>query len=53
MMASLSVQQQRSVGKVLGYVGLAAIVLVIGIPMFWMLSGSLKTVREIYTFPPQ
>lgn len=53
MMASLSVQQQRSVGKVLGYLGLAAIVLVIGIPMFWMLSGSLKTVREIYTFPPQ
>ena len=53
MMASLSVQQQRTVGKVFGYVGLAAIVLVIGIPMFWMLSGSLKTVREIYTFPPQ
>jgi ABC-type glycerol-3-phosphate transport system permease component len=53
MMASLSVQQQRVVGKVFGYLGLALIVLVIGIPMFWMLSGSLKTVREIYTFPPQ
>lgn len=53
MMASLSVQQQRMVGKMFGYLGLAAIVLVIGIPMFWMLSGSLKTVREIYTFPPQ
>lgn len=53
MMASLSVQQRQTAGKALGYLGLALIVLVIGIPMFWMLSGSLKTVREIYTFPPQ
>lgn len=51
-MASLSVTQQKQVSKIAGYAGLAAIVLVIGLPMFWMLSGSLKTLREIYTFPP-
>ena len=29
------------------------VVLVIGLPMFWMLSSSLKTLQEIYTFPPK
>jgi sn-glycerol 3-phosphate transport system permease protein len=29
------------------------VVLIIGAPLFWMLSSSLKTLQEIYTFPPQ
>ncbi len=48
----LTVRQQELVGKLGGYVALALVTLVIGLPMFWMLSGSLKTLREIYTFPP-
>jgi sn-glycerol 3-phosphate transport system permease protein len=52
-MISLSTKQQQTTGKVAGYIGLALVVLVIGIPMFWMLSSSLKTYREVYTFPPQ
>jgi ABC-type glycerol-3-phosphate transport system permease component len=52
-MASLSVQQQKQLGKVGGYAGLVALTLVIGMPMFWMLSSSLKTLSQIYTFPPK
>ena len=32
---------------------MTAVLLVIGLPMFWMLSSSLKTLQQIYTFPPQ
>jgi sn-glycerol 3-phosphate transport system permease protein len=52
-MASLSVQQQKQLGKVGGYAGLVVLTLVIGMPMFWMLSSSLKTLSQIYTFPPK
>jgi ABC-type glycerol-3-phosphate transport system permease component len=52
-MASLSVQQQKQLGKFGGYAGLVALTLVIGMPMFWMLSSSLKTLSQIYTFPPK
>jgi sn-glycerol 3-phosphate transport system permease protein len=31
---------------------MAAIVLLIGLPIWWMVSASLKTTQEIYTFPP-
>ncbi len=31
---------------------MAIIVLVIGLPVWWMISASLKTSQEIYTFPP-
>lgn len=40
-------------GKLLGYLTMILVVLVIGLPLFWMLSGSLKDLREIYTFPPE
>lgn len=33
----------------MGYFAMVLIVLVIGIPVFWMLSGSLKTTQEIYS----
>jgi sn-glycerol 3-phosphate transport system permease protein len=38
--------------QVAGYLSMAFIVIMMGIPLFWMLTGSLKTLGEIYTFPP-
>ena len=52
-MGSLSMQTQRRLNLAAGYLAMALIVLVIGLPVWWMFSGSLKTTREVYTFPPQ
>ncbi len=52
-MVSIPVKQQQLLGKIAGYGAMLLIVLVVGIPMIWMLSGSLKTYAEIYTFPPE
>ncbi len=35
-----------------GYAMLLFVVAIIGMPLFWMLTGSVKTTRQIYTFPP-
>ncbi len=48
-MASMSRNQLDVVQRSLGYLAMALIVLVIGIPLFWMISGSLKTTQEIYS----
>lgn len=39
-------------GKVLSYFLMAVAVVVIGVPLLWMLLASVKTLQEIYTFPP-
>lgn len=52
-MDRFSARQQQIIGKAAGYFGLFVVVMVIGLPLFWMLSGSLKSLREIYTFPPE
>jgi ABC-type glycerol-3-phosphate transport system permease component len=52
-MDRLSQSQQQRISTTISYVGLVFVVLVIGMPMFWMLSSSLKTLGQIYTFPPQ
>ena len=46
-------QQNQIIGKAFAYLAMLLVVLIIGLPLFWMLSGSLKDLREIYTFPPQ
>ncbi|MDP9354808.1 MAG: carbohydrate ABC transporter permease [Chloroflexota bacterium] len=51
-MGSLSIQNQRRLNQVVGYLAMVLIVLVIGLPVWWMFSASLKTTQEIYTFPP-
>jgi sn-glycerol 3-phosphate transport system permease protein len=38
--------------RIAGHAGIALMVIVIGIPMFWMATASLKTLPEIRTFPP-
>ncbi len=51
-MARLSPKQKSMAGKAAGYAALLLVTLVIGLPMFWMISGSLKDLSEIYKFPP-
>ncbi len=51
-MGSLSIRNQRRLTQAAGYLAMAIIVLVIGLPVWWMISASLKTSQEIYTFPP-
>lgn len=47
---------RQSLGRLRAAVGnyflLALIVVVIGMPLLWMLGASVKTLQEIYTFPP-
>ena len=52
-MDSGSLARQQLVGKLGAYLGMALVVVIIGAPLFWMLSSSLKTLQEIYTFPPK
>lgn len=52
-MDRLSLAQQRRIGQVASYAGLALVVIIIGLPLFWMLTSSLKTLQQIYTFPPR
>lgn len=52
-MDSPSLSRQNRSGLIAAYGGLILVVLIIGLPMFWMLSSSLKSLNEIYTFPPQ
>jgi sn-glycerol 3-phosphate transport system permease protein len=52
-MDNLSLSQQKRLGQLASYGGLVLVVIVIGLPMFWMLTSSLKTLQEIYTFPPK
>jgi len=52
-MDNASLARQKRIGQIASYAGLILVVLVIGLPMFWMLSSSLKTLQEIYTFPPK
>ena len=51
-MDRLSLQNQRRVNHAFGYLAMVFIVVLIGLPIWWMVSGSLKSSREIYTFPP-
>jgi sn-glycerol 3-phosphate transport system permease protein len=43
----------QHVQRALGYAAMLAVVLIIGIPVAWVLSGALKTNREIFTTNPQ
>ena len=44
---------QQRLGLIAGYLAMAVVVLAIGLPVWWMVSGSLKSSQEIYTFPPE
>ncbi len=38
--------------RVAGYAAMLLAVVIVGMPLFWMLSGSLKTSQEVFTYPP-
>jgi sn-glycerol 3-phosphate transport system permease protein len=46
-------RQKTIIGGLAGYLGLLVLLVMIGIPIFWMISGSLKTTREIRHIPVQ
>lgn len=41
-----------SIQRVAGYAAMALAVIVVGAPLFWMFSGSLKTTQEVFSMPP-
>jgi sn-glycerol 3-phosphate transport system permease protein len=41
-----------SLQRIAGYVAMALAVIVVGAPLFWMFSGSLKTTQEVFSIPP-
>lgn len=50
--SGLSERDRRRLGQLLGYGLMVALVAVIGAPLLWMVSGSVRTTREIYAVPP-
>lgn len=43
---------RRVVARVAGVAAIVALLLVIGLPLYWMLIAAFKSQREIYTIPP-
>ncbi len=41
-----------SAGRLVAYLGVLLLVTIIGAPLLWMISGSLRTTQEIYRVPP-
>lgn len=50
-MASLASRELRP-GRIAGHLTILFLICVIGIPMFWMATASIKSLPEIRTFPP-
>ena len=48
----LSYRDRQRFGRWAGYAVMALMLLIVGAPLYWMVIGSFKTTREIYTFPP-
>ena len=50
---SPGMRAEATLQKVLGYLVILLVVLIIGTPVFWLVTGSLKTNREIFSPNPQ
>uniref|UniRef100_A0A7C5RSH8 Carbohydrate ABC transporter permease n=1 Tax=Thermomicrobium roseum TaxID=500 RepID=A0A7C5RSH8_THERO len=46
------IRWRRLVGRALLGLMVLAVVVIMGLPLYWVATGALKTNREIYTFPP-
>jgi sn-glycerol 3-phosphate transport system permease protein len=51
-MASRTTRRPLNLGALAGYALMLVLVALIGAPLVWMLSGSLRTTQEIYAVPP-
>ena len=49
----MSITISRAVSKSFGYAGMALLVLLVGVPVFWLITGAMKTNPEFYTPNPQ
>ena len=47
-----TMRRKQKAGRWIAYLGLFALLLVIGIPLFWMVTGALKSTKEIRAIPP-
>lgn len=45
-------QRQSFLSSILAYSGLLLVILLIGVPVYWMVIGSLKGMSEVYRVPP-
>ncbi len=48
----LRLRAQRTIGSVLTYAAVILVCVLIGAPIFWMVTAAFKTNPEVYTFPP-
>jgi sn-glycerol 3-phosphate transport system permease protein len=46
-------RNQAKLSQLFGYLALILLVVAIGAPIFWMITASVKTNAEVFTFPPQ
>jgi sn-glycerol 3-phosphate transport system permease protein len=45
-------RRELRLGRIAGHLTIVLLILLIGLPLFWMATASLKTLPEIRTFPP-
>ncbi len=50
--AGLTSRQRGSLQRAAGYAAMILAVVIVGVPLYWMLAGSLKTTQEVFSFPP-
>ena len=48
----MGISAQKTINHVFGYIGMAILVIIIGVPLLWLVSGSMKTNPEFYTATP-
>jgi sn-glycerol 3-phosphate transport system permease protein len=48
-----SFQNRAKVSRLFGYLAMLLLVVAIGAPIFWMITASVKTNAEVFSFPPQ
>ena len=48
----ISRRNQARLSRLAGYAGLIVLVVAIGAPLYWMVTASVKSNADIYTFPP-
>jgi sn-glycerol 3-phosphate transport system permease protein len=51
-LGSRTVRRELRLGRLAGHLGIVLLIVVIGLPMFWMATASIKSLQEIRTFPP-
>lgn len=51
--AFLSPQSKLRLSRMAGYLAIALLLIAIGAPLYWMITATVKSNAEIYSFPPQ